>query len=74
MVRTPLLKNQIADQAKARGIPEYEVIEKIMVESPPIQRLIEPEEVVELVVFLCAPGTSVISDVRLTMDGGWNTR
>jgi 3-hydroxybutyrate dehydrogenase len=71
---TPLVENQTADQAKARGIPEYEVIEKIMVETPPIKRPVEPEEVVELVVFLCAPETSVISGVSLTIDGGWTTR
>src|SRR3954469_3437058 len=54
-VRTPLVEGQIADQAHTRGIPEDEVIEKIMLEQPAIKRLVEPEEVAELMAFLCTP-------------------
>ena len=73
-VRTPLVENQIADQAKTQGIPEDEVIEKVMLEAPAIKRLAEPEEVAELVTFLCAPEASFISGAFLTMDGGWTAR
>ena len=73
-VRTPLVENQIADQAKTQGIPEDEVIEKGMLEAPAIKRLAEPEEVAELVTFLCAPEASFISGASLTMDGGWTAR
>jgi 3-hydroxybutyrate dehydrogenase len=69
-VSTPLVENQIADQAKTRGIPEDEVIEKVMLEKPAIKRLVEPEEVAELAAFLCAPETSFINGASLTMDGG----
>jgi 3-hydroxybutyrate dehydrogenase len=73
-VRTPLVEGQIADQARTRGIPEGEVIEKIMLEQPAIKRLVEPEEVAELVAFLCAPEASFINGASLTMDGGWTVR
>ncbi len=69
-VRTPLVEGQISDQAKAHGISEDEVIEKVMLTGPAIKRLIEPEEVAELVAFLCAPEASFISGASLTMDGG----
>ncbi len=69
-VRTPLVEGQIADQAKTRGIPESEVIEKVMLTSPAIKRLVEPEEVAEMVAFLCTPEASFISGASLTMDGG----
>ncbi|CAA9434733.1 MAG: D-beta-hydroxybutyrate dehydrogenase [uncultured Rubrobacteraceae bacterium] len=69
-VRTPLVEGQIADQAKTRGIPENEVIEKVMLTGPAIKRLIEPEEVAEVAAFLCAPEASFISGASLTMDGG----
>jgi 3-hydroxybutyrate dehydrogenase len=69
-VRTPLVEGQIADQAKTRGIPENEVIEKVMLMGPAIKRLIEPEEVAEVAAFLCAPEASFINGASLTMDGG----
>jgi 3-hydroxybutyrate dehydrogenase len=69
-VRTPLVEGQIADQARTRGIPENEVIEKVMLTSPAIKRLIEPEEVAEVAAFLCTPEASFINGASLTMDGG----
>ncbi len=69
-VRTPLVEGQIADQARTRGIPESEVIEKVMLTGPAIKRLIEPEEVAEVAAFLCAPEASFINGASLTMDGG----
>jgi 3-hydroxybutyrate dehydrogenase len=70
-VRTPLLENQIADQARTHGIPEEEVLEKVILERPAIKRLIESEEIAELVTFLCAPEASYINGVSIAMDGGW---
>ncbi|HET7272940.1 MAG TPA: 3-hydroxybutyrate dehydrogenase [Rubrobacter sp.] len=69
-VRTPLVENQIADQARRHGIPEDEVIEKIMLTEPAIKRLIEPDEVAELATFLCAPEASFINGTSIVMDGG----
>ena len=73
-VRTPLVENQIVDQARIHGISEEEVIEKIMLTEPAIKRLIEPEEVAELATFLCAPAASFINGASLVMDGGWTAR
>ncbi len=73
-VRTPLVEGQIADQARNQGIPEEEVVEKIMLASPAIKRLIEPEEVAELCAFLCTDEASFITGASLTMDGGWSAR
>ncbi|MDQ3912543.1 MAG: 3-hydroxybutyrate dehydrogenase [Actinomycetota bacterium] len=69
-VRTPLVENQISDQARAHGISEDEVVEKIMLTEPAIKRLIEPEEVAELAAFLCAPEASFINGASIVMDGG----
>jgi 3-hydroxybutyrate dehydrogenase len=73
-VKTPLVEKQIADQAKIHGISEDEVIEKIMLTEPAIKRLIEPEEVAELVVFLCSKEVSFINGASIVMDGGWTAR
>ena len=69
-VRTPLVENQISDQARTHGISEAEVVEKIMLTEPAIKRLIEPEEVAEFAAFLCTPEASFINGASLIMDGG----
>ena len=69
-VRTPLVENQISDQASTHGISEDEVIEKIMLTEPAIKRLIESEEVAEFAAFLCTPEASFINGASLVMDGG----
>ena len=68
-VRTPLVENQISDQATTHGISEDEVVEKIMLTEPAIKRLIEPEEVAEFAAFLCTPEASFINGASLVMDG-----
>jgi 3-hydroxybutyrate dehydrogenase len=73
-VKTPLVEKQIADQARIHGISEDEVIEKIMLTEPVIKRLIEPEEVAELTLFLCSKEASFINGASIVMDGGWTAR
>ncbi|MEW5890143.1 MAG: 3-hydroxybutyrate dehydrogenase [Pseudomonadota bacterium] len=73
-VRTPLVDNQIADQARTRGIPEAEVIEKVMLEPAAVKRLIEPAEVAEMVAYLCSPAAGAITGSALAMDLGWTAR
>jgi len=73
-VRTPLVENQIADQARTRGLSEDEVIEQVMLEPAAIKRLIEPNEVAALVVYLCSDAASVITGSALTIDLGWTAR
>ena len=70
-VRTPLVDKQIADQAQINGIPEAEVIEKIMLDRAAIKQLIEPEQVAELLAYLCAPPAALITGSSVTIDGGW---
>ena len=70
-VRTPLVENQIADQARAHGLEETEVVEKIMLARAAIKRLIEPDEVAELAAYLCTPVASFITGASVAMDGGW---
>jgi 3-hydroxybutyrate dehydrogenase len=70
-VRTALVEKQIADQARVHGIPESEVVEKIMVAEAPIHRLLEPSEVAALAVFLCSEAASGITGSAQFIDCGW---
>ncbi|MBO0802971.1 MAG: 3-hydroxybutyrate dehydrogenase [Nocardiopsaceae bacterium] len=73
-VRTPLVEKQIADQARIHGIPESDVIEKIMLTGPAIKRLVEPAEVADLAVWLCSPGMSFANGSSYVLDGGSTAR
>jgi 3-hydroxybutyrate dehydrogenase len=73
-VRTPLVDNQIADQAKANRMSPEEVIQKIMLEPAAVKRLIEPAEVADFAAYLCSDAAGVITGAALTMDLGWTAR
>jgi len=73
-VRTPLVEKQIADQASVHGIPEEEVVEKIMLTESVVKRLIEPAEVASLAGWLASDHAGMVTGASYTMDGGWTAR
>lgn len=73
-VRTPLVEKQIADQARIHGIPEADVVAKIMLSESAIARLVEPEEVASLVGWLASDQAAMVTGASYTMDGGWTAR
>ncbi|MGW1541614.1 3-hydroxybutyrate dehydrogenase [Streptomyces sp. NPDC002309] len=70
-VRTPLVEKQIADQARAHGIPHERVLSEVILQDSAVKRLIEPEEVAEAVAYLCGPQASFMTGASLVLDGGW---
>jgi 3-hydroxybutyrate dehydrogenase len=73
-VRTPLVEAQIADQAKAHGMPEERVLEDVILAPHAVKRLIEPAEVGEVVAFLMGPAGRSFTGAPVTMDQGWTAR
>jgi 3-hydroxybutyrate dehydrogenase len=71
-VRTPLVEGQIADQARAHGLSEDDVVEQVMLAPAAIKRLIEPAEVAEAVSWLCSPSAASVTGTSVVMDGGWS--
>jgi len=70
-VRTALLEAQIADQARTNGISESEVVEQIMLAPAAVKRLIEPDEVAALALFLCSKNADSVTGSSFCLDGGW---
>jgi 3-hydroxybutyrate dehydrogenase len=73
-VRTPLVESQIADQAKAHGLPEQRVLEEVILAPQAVKRLIEPDEVAATVAFLLGPDGRAFTGAPVIMDQGWSAR
>ena len=73
-VRTALVEKQIADQARVHGISEAEVLPKVMLTESAVKRLVEPEEVAGLALWLAGPEAGRVTGASYTMDGGWSAR
>jgi len=71
-VRTALVEKQLADQAALHGIPEEEVLSKILLTESVIKRLVEPREVASLVGWLTSDDAAMVTGASYTMDGGWS--
>jgi 3-hydroxybutyrate dehydrogenase len=73
-VRTPLVEKQIADQARLHGVPEEEVVATVLLAESAVKRLVEPEEVAALAVWLAGPGAGMASGSSYTIDGAWTAK
>ena len=73
-VRTPLVERQIADQARAHGIGEDEVRDRVLLAPEAVKRLIDPHEVAEVAAVLWGPASASITGSSLSVDGGWTAR
>ena len=73
-VRTPLVEAQIAAQAALHGLPVERVLEDVILAPHAIKRLIEPEEVADVVAFLLGPGGATFTGAAVSMDLGWTAR
>lgn len=73
-VRTPLVEKQIEDQAKAHGMPREEVMEKVILAEAPMKRMLEPEEVADLALYLAGDSARNITGAAIPIDEGWTAQ
>jgi 3-hydroxybutyrate dehydrogenase len=73
-VDTPLVRNQIADQAKTHNMSEEEVISKIMLQKHAIKKFVKPEALGALCVFLASDHAELITGTSIPVDGGWTAQ
>lgn len=73
-VRTPLVDKQIAAQAKNLNIDEDQVIKQVMLKNAAIKRLINPEEIGQMVVYLCSNAAVSVTGSSWNIDLGWTAQ
>lgn len=73
-VKTPLVDQQIADQARTHGIPESQVVREIMLKPMPKGVFISFEELAGITAFLVSPVARNITGQCIVVDGGWTVQ
>lgn len=73
-VWTPLVAEQVADQARVHGMSEEEVVRKVMLAPQPTRRFVQPEEVAEMAFYLTGEMARSITGAALSIDGGWTAK
>ena len=73
-VKTPLVDRQIAEQARTRGIPESEVVAKIMLQPMPKRVFVGVDELAGVTAFLASPAARNITGQTIVVDGGWTAQ
>ena len=70
-VWTPLVEQQIDDQAKAHNLPRERVIREVLLAQQPNKRFATISEIGALAVFLATDAAQSITGTALPVDGGW---
>jgi 3-hydroxybutyrate dehydrogenase len=72
-VLTDLVKNQAEDLVRSYGggISEEEALRRAFLEQMPTLQFIMPEEVAQLITFLCTDAARSITGAAIAIDGGW---
>ncbi|MBR0654113.1 3-hydroxybutyrate dehydrogenase [Plastoroseomonas arctica] len=72
-VRTPLAEAQLAPLAKEHGVSEEVALRDYLLEKQPSKRWIEVDEVAQMALYLCGPGSGGVTGTALSIDGGWTS-
>ena len=73
-VKTPLVENQVADTARARGITEDEVVRDVMLAAQPTKKFVTYDELIGAMLYLVSDDGANVNGNAITVDGGWTAK
>jgi 3-hydroxybutyrate dehydrogenase len=71
-VRTPLVEKQIPEQAKILGMPEQDVVQKVMLKDTVDGQFTTLEDIAEIALFFAAFPTNALTGQSLIASHGWH--
>jgi 3-hydroxybutyrate dehydrogenase len=73
-VDTPLVRNQLGDLARTRGVPLERVLEEVIYPLVPMRKLLSVEDVAAYVGFLAGDRAGGVTGVPVIVDGGYTAQ
>ena len=73
-VDTPLVRNQLGDLAKTRGVPLERVLEDVIYPLVPMKRLLTPKEIADYALFLVSEEAGGVTGQAVVIDGGYTAQ
>jgi 3-hydroxybutyrate dehydrogenase len=73
-VKTPLVEDQIADQAQSRGISQKEVVRDVLLAAQPTKAFVTLDEISALAAFLAGDEAASITGAAIPIEGGWTAQ
>jgi len=73
-VDTPLVEQQIPQQAKAHNMTEKEVVEKVFLERHAVKEFIPVELLAQTALFLASAQAATITGIAMPVDAGWTAQ
>jgi 3-hydroxybutyrate dehydrogenase len=73
-VDSPLVRNQLGDLARTRGVPLERVLEEVIYPLVPMRRLLTVDEVAAYVGFLVGDRAGGVTGVPVIVDGGYTSQ
>lgn len=72
-VITPIIENQIAQQAQVTGLAEDQVLKTVFLQRMPTGKPVTSEQIAAAIAFLCSDAAASITGAVIPVDGGYTT-
>jgi 3-hydroxybutyrate dehydrogenase len=73
-VDTPLVRGQLDDLARTRGVPPEQVLEEVILPLVPQRRLLSTQEVADYALFLLSERAAGVTGQAVVLDGGYTAQ